>query len=162
MKFKLYYNLSSELMYKVLSRRLRTKEICKSIHSAWVIIEFELKFKCRFELWIDLNSNQNLKVWFESKVTTTIRIQMKSLNFGDVTVNSLLKVALQFCTMGSTLSNTHLFFLIHILQHINIIISMANGTRSFHLIYLIALSGFNRVGTEMPICSKHCFAKDHL
>jgi hypothetical protein len=93
---------------------------------------------------------------------TAIRIQIKCLNFMDATVNSLLKVALLFCTVGSTLLDTHLFLSIHILQHIKIIISMANGTQSFLLMYLIALSGFNHVGTEMPICSKHCFAKEHI
>jgi hypothetical protein len=36
-------------------------------------------------LEFNLNSNRNLKVRFDSKVMTMIRIQLKCLNFGDVT-----------------------------------------------------------------------------
>jgi hypothetical protein len=54
-------------------------------HLDWITTEFELKFKYRSEFEFDLISNRNLRIWFDSKITMTIRVQMECLNFRDVT-----------------------------------------------------------------------------
>jgi hypothetical protein len=53
---------------------------------AWITRESELKFKYRSELKFELNSNRNLRIWIDSRFTTTIKIQIKDLKYGDVTI----------------------------------------------------------------------------
>jgi hypothetical protein len=59
-------------------------------------------------------------------------------------------------------SNQIKFLSIHIHQHMIIIISIANGTLSFLLMCLIALSAMSHVGTFIPICAQQFLAKGHL
>jgi hypothetical protein len=76
--------------------------------------------------------------------------------------NSLLKVALQRSTGGSSLLNIQEFCSFHIHQHRITIISIAKGTPSNLLRCRVAHSGFNHVGTITPIWFQQFLAKAHL
>jgi hypothetical protein len=76
--------------------------------------------------------------------------------------NSLLKVFLLLGIDGSRLLKIHEFLLDQMLQHMMIIMSMANGRPIIVLILLTALFGYNQVGMLIPIYCQQFFAKGHL
>jgi hypothetical protein len=65
--------------------------------------------------------------------------------------NSLLKVVMQSTTLGSLFKRIQPFLSDHMLQHIRIITSIANGLFRDLLILLVALSGLSQVGTVTPL-----------
>jgi hypothetical protein len=54
------------------------------------------------------------------------------------------------------------FLSVHILQHIIMMISIANGMFRDLLILLVALSNLNEVGTDIPIALQQFLANGHL
>jgi hypothetical protein len=76
--------------------------------------------------------------------------------------NSLINFSLQLTTLGCESLKSPSFLSIHMHQHMIIIISIAKGTLSNLLICLVALVGFNHMGTLTPICIQQFLANEHL
>jgi hypothetical protein len=76
--------------------------------------------------------------------------------------NTLLNVSLHFQIWGSSLLKSQEFCAAQILQHIITMISIAKVNLKTLLICLVSLSGFNHVGTIIPMRFQQFFAKGHL
>jgi hypothetical protein len=77
-------------------------------------------------------------------------------------MNSFSNEALHLCTDGSISLNSQALLSDQIHQLIKIMISIAKGTRSLLLKYLVALSALSQVGTVIPICPQQFLTKEHL